>query len=217
MWITAERLADLVFPCQCSYCNAWDKSWLCSECASKVSLLSPSDKHELRSFNGVRALTEYSNIVKDVIHQAKYENQPWRLVRFSSAILNILDDVSWLEGVNLVVPMPGDPWRTWKRGYNPARLIARELANTAKLTLAHPKSFIRLGAKPQQALSMEERSARYIDESFKVIPKYWPGSMYQKCLLVDDIGTTGATLRAAVDALTRHGISVEAMVLSIGL
>ena len=38
-----------------------------------------------------------------------------------------------------------------------------------------------------------------------------------KCLLVDDIATTGATLRAATAALTASGLTVEALVLSVGL
>lgn len=217
MRITVETLADLVFPCQCSSCDAWDQTWLCPSCESQLTILSPSARHDLRSYSGLRAITEYSGVVKDILHRAKYEDQPWRLVRFTSAIVKRVTDSNWLDGIDLVIPMPGDPWRTWKRGYNPARIIGNEIARLANRPLSHPKGFTRRGSKPQQSLSMDERSNRYADELFTVNPALLPVSNHRKCLLVDDIGTTGATIRAAAGALTASGFSVEAMVLSVGL
>ena len=156
-------------------------------------------------------------MVKDILHRAKYEDQPWRLVRFTSAVVKQIRDSNWLDDIDLIIPMPGDPWRTWKRGYNPARIIANEIATLADRPLSHPKGFTRRGSKPQQSLSMDERSNRYADELFTVNPALLPISNHRKCLLVDDIGTTGATIRAAAGALAASGFSVEAMVLSVGL
>ncbi|MFM7188781.1 MAG: ComF family protein [Armatimonadota bacterium] len=155
--------------------------------------------------------------MKDVLHRAKYEDQPWRLVRFTSAIVSRISDLSWLDNIDLIIPMPGDPWRTWKRGYNPARIIANEIAVRANAQLCDSKAFTRRGAKSQQSLSMDERTNQYADDTFKVNKSLLRIQTHHQCLLVDDIGTTGATLRAAADALTNSGISVEAMVLSIGL
>jgi ComF family protein len=217
MRITVDALADLVFPCQCSSCDAWDQTWLCPSCESQLTILSPSARHDLRSYSGLGALTEYSGVVKDILHRAKYEDQPWRLVRFTSAIVKRVSDSNWLDGIDLIIPMPGDPWRTWKRGYNPARIIANEIATMANVPLSHPKAFTRRGSKPQQSLSMDERSTRYADEVFTVNKMHLSIPTNRKCLLVDDIGTTGATLRAAAGALAASGFSVEAMVLSVGL
>jgi len=217
MRVTVDKLADLVFPCQCSSCDTWDRTWLCPHCESNVTVLDPSQRHDLRAYNGVRALTEYTGVVKDVLHRAKYEDQPWRLVRFTSAIVSRISDLSWLDNINLIIPMPGDPWRTWKRGYNPARIIASEIAVRANAQLCDSKAFTRRGAKSQQSLSLDERTSQYADDIFKVSKNLNRNQTHQKCLLVDDIGTTGATLRAAADALMHSGFSVEAMVLSIGL
>jgi predicted amidophosphoribosyltransferase len=126
-------------------------------------------------------------------------------------------DVKWLDEIDLVVPMPGDPWRTWKRGFNPARLIAKEIVRTTKRPLAHPRWFTRTGSKPQQALSMDERSKRYEENVFRLDKRYFGQAERVKCLLVDDVATTGATLRAATAALTASGLTVEALVLSVGL
>ena len=217
MRITVDTLADLVFPCQCSSCDAWDQTWLCPSCNSQLTILSPSARHDLRSYSGLGALTEYSGVVKDILHRAKYEDQPWRLVRFTSAIVKQVTDSNWLDGIDLIIPMPGDPWRTWKRGYNPARIIANEIATITNVPISHPKAFTRRGSKPQQSLSMDERSNRYADEVFTVNTLRLGIPTNRKCLLVDDIGTTGATLRAAAGALAASGFSVEAMVLSVGL
>lgn len=217
MRFTMDTLAELMFPCQCSCCDKWGNQWLCAACRDQVTLFPFSESHDLRSFSGLRALTEYSGAVKEVLHKAKYEDQPWRLVRFTSAVVNRIRDAAWMEGTDVVIPMPGDPWRTWKRGYNPARLIACEISKVANLPLLQTRAFTRLGGKSQQSLSMTDRSNRYADTVFNVNVGHRNAQMYRKCLLVDDIGTTGATMRAAADALVAAGFDVEALVLSIGV
>ena len=217
MVVAMESLADLLFPRQCSHCDTWDMGWLCPSCSSQISFIQSSTKHELRSCSGVRALTQYTGIVKDVLHRTKYEDQPWRLIRFTSAVIENKPDTTWLDEIDLVVPMPGDPWRTWKRGFNPARIIGTEIARATKRPVAHPRWFTRTGSKPQQALSMDERSKRYQENVFRLNTRYFGKKEGAKCLLVDDIATTGATLRAAADTLLASGLNVELLVLSIGL
>jgi ComF family protein len=162
-------------------------------------------------------MTQYSGIVKDILHRAKYEDQPWRLIRFASAMAGHLSDAEWIDEIDVVVPMPGDPWRTWKRGYNPARVIAREISKISQRPLAHHRVFTRTGSKSQQSLTMEERSIRYESNVFTVNKHLLGHHQKVKCLLVDDIATTGATIKAASDALVASGISVEALVLCVGL
>jgi ComF family protein len=217
MKITVDTWADFLFPRQCSHCDAWDQGWLCPDCASQVTLLPPAEVHDIKAFSGLRALTQYSGIVKDILHRAKYEDQPWRLTRFTSAVTELITETHWLDEIDLVVPMPGDPWRTWKRGFNPARVIANEIAKVRQRPLAHSNAFTRRGSKPQQALTMEERSKRYETSVFKVNGPLLGSKTSGKCLLVDDIATTGATLTAATNALSAAGWHVEALVLSVGL
>jgi predicted amidophosphoribosyltransferase len=64
---------------------------------------------------------------------------------------------------------------------------------------------------------MEERSSRYESNVFTVNEHLLGRSSKRKCLLVDDIATTGATIKAASDALVASGLSVEVLVLSVGL
>ncbi len=217
MHITVDTLADLFFPCQCSHCDAWDQTWLCPTCTSQVALLQPSETHDIRCFAGLRALTQYSGIVKDILHRAKYEDQPWRLTRFASAVAGQMSDTEWLDEIDVVITMPGDPRRTWKRGDNPARVIAREVSKISQRPLSHPGVFTRTGSKPQQSLTMEERSGRYKSNVFTVNKHLLGNPQKKKCLLVDDIATTGATIKAASDALVASGLCVEALVLSVGL
>jgi len=64
---------------------------------------------------------------------------------------------------------------------------------------------------------MDERSKRYQENVFRLNKRYFGVEDGAKCLLVDDVATTGATLRAAADALVASGLNVELLVLSIGL
>ena len=214
---TVDTWADFLFPVQCSHCDTWDQGWLCPSCRQELLVMSPLTPNDLRCFQRVSALTQYKGPVKDVLHRSKYEDQPWRLVRFTQAIVEMLDEKEWFTKFDVIVPMAGDPWRTWKRGFNPARLIAKEIARKANVPLVSSKLFTRSGSRPQQTLSMDERSRRYESQTFTLSTNELDKHHFRKCLLVDDIATTGATLMAAARVFEDHGIEVQPLVLSIGL
>jgi ComF family protein len=109
----------------------------------------------------------------------------------------------------LVVPVPLHRSKYAQRGFNQARVLAREaLASLAKtdpgwrLTLA-PSALMRLRATESQAgLSPRQRRLN-VRGAFSVSD---PAAVAGKhILLVDDILTTGATARAAARALKRAG------------
>lgn len=217
MRISVDTWADYLFPVQCCHCNVWDQGWLCSTCLNDVEVIPHENTFELDSCSGIRALSVYKGLVKDIFHKAKYEDQPWRLARLAQTVAGILDEASWMSDIDIVISMPGDPWRTLKRGFNPARLIAHEIARHCGLPLAPSRAFTRLGSKSQQSLSMEERRKRYDNNIFNTNYSLLGDRKIKKCLLVDDIATTGATLDAAARALRATGFEVQPLVLSIGL
>ena len=98
-----------------------------------------------------------------------------------------------------LVPMPLHPRRLRERGFNQALEAARPLAAKYGLPLA-PESLVRMVHTPPQAgLSLAERNAN-VRDIFAA-----SGVLGKRLLLVDDVATTGSSLRSAAKTLLRAG------------
>lgn len=102
--------------------------------------------------------------------------------------------------IDLIVPVPAAPQRFRQRGYNPAQLLARELARELHLplvdALAHLGNQRQVGAGRTQRLAQAEQ-AFAVAKSNPIVGA--------RVLLVDDVVTTGATLSACAGALKAVG------------
>ncbi len=102
---------------------------------------------------------------------------------------------------DLIVPTPLHWRRRWTRGYNQSMLLARELAPV--LGLKPVNALRRTRATPTQAgLS---RTARRANVAGAFVVRDASLVRGRRVLLVDDVMTTGATLRACAAALKRAG------------
>lgn len=99
-----------------------------------------------------------------------------------------------------LVPMPMTRRRRWQRGFNQAELLATVVARA--LGLPHVRGCLvrTKDAPPQRSLSRSAR-LRNVRGAFEV--KHSPPGRH--VALVDDVTTTGATVRAAARALLQGG------------
>lgn len=104
------------------------------------------------------------------------------------------------HGVDLVIPVPLHANRLRQRGYNQALELARPLAQAHGLRLV-PQGLLRIReTAPQTALSGDARR-RNLRGAFAVNDVPDDAGV----LLIDDVFTTGATLREAATSLRRAG------------
>jgi ComF family protein len=108
----------------------------------------------------------------------------------------------------LIIPVPTATSRARQRGYDQAKLLARELARQTRLPYLDCMS--RTGQTHQHGLPRHTRLAQ-LNAAFRVRrPKAIAGA---DILLVDDVLTTGATLEAAAATLRAAGANrIEAVV-----
>jgi predicted amidophosphoribosyltransferase len=113
---------------------------------------------------------------------------------------------------DVVVPVPTPVERLVARGYNPAALLAGPVARRAgapcsALALVRPTNAIAQATLP--------RTARLAIPSGTFVVARPQDVVRRRVLLVDDVVTTGATLRSCAEALRRAGaIEVRAVTLT---
>lgn len=164
---------------------------LCGEC-----LLSPPP------FSLSRSLGRYEALLHDAIHRFKYR----RMIPVGEGLGRLMATLP-LPGLSfssfdLVLPVPLHRKKLQERGFNQSAVLAKTISRLTSLPL-DLFSFRRTEeTKPQTSLSGEDR-AENVRGAFAVSN---PSSVEGKrVLLVDDVFTTGSTVREGVRELLRKG------------
>jgi ComF family protein len=141
--------------------------------------------------------TTYDGLAKIVIGRLKYERAQAAARDIAQAIARrvALDD-----SVAIVSHVPTANARVRARGYDQARLLARELSQ--ELSLPHAALLARHGSVRQVGASGTQRRVQ-LHNVFRPLKPY----LFQNAdvLLIDDVLTTGATLEAAAAVLKAAG------------
>lgn len=204
----------------CSSCLSAPKpleaEFFCRACRTPFVDDYPLDEHDLCSvcrkslvnFDTAYSFGSYDGPLRDLIHLFKYakvETLAEPLSRLLSRTLPMA------ENFDCIIAMPMHWRKRWERGFNQAELLARPIARRYGLKLS--KHLRRARYTKSQAGLTETQRRKNLQGSFRV-PK--PERLQGKrILLIDDVFTTGATLRAAAAALKTAGASpVSALTLA---
>ncbi|ABR46948.1 phosphoribosyltransferase [Alkaliphilus metalliredigens QYMF] len=174
---------------------------LCQACESKPP-----------SFERAIAVFQYQGHIKRLIFRFKYEHEPY-LSRIMGQMLADSYEKEALE-VGLIIPVPLHYKRQKQRGFNQAELLAKYMSQQVKQPY-DPDVLIR----SQETIIMHHLTRQQREENVKqAFMVKNPGLIVnQKLLLIDDIVTTGATLKACSRVLLEAGAqSVTALTLARG-
>ncbi len=151
---------------------------------------------------------------RTIIHQIKYQHQPWLLVDLATAALE--DEVFRRHLLGAVlVPVPLHTSREQNRGYNQSVRLAQELARQLPATRV---GLLLQKIKPTLSQTRLDRTARKqnVKNSFALRPgvKIHPTQRY---IVIDDVLTTGATLHTCALVLREAGAQmIDAAALAHG-
>lgn len=218
-------ILDVLFPRTCVNCGK-QGNYICNKCdlfLSESLLIcsicgnsSPSGETHLNclnkySLNGLISIWDYEGLIKKLIYQVKYDGTTDIINEFMQKILFLmLKDknrffafLSFLNQENVCITyVPMYIKRAKRRGFNQSAIIAQELGkyfNCPRIKLLNKIT----DTKKQTGLDKEER-LQNVKESFgeaRPLPKG-----RTSVLLVDDIFTTGATMKECCKILKQSGI-----------
>jgi ComF family protein len=164
-------------------------------------------------FDRIVRLGVFTDPLKHLIHRMKYHKQ-WGLAEtLADRLLGQERTKGLLTETEVIVPVPLHRLRQITRGYNQAEVIAKRLASSCKLKLARPVVRLRHTESQANLTSVETREDNLRDAFGLVNPRSVKG---KHVVVVDDVMTTGATLRAVARALrAAKPASLSALVLAI--
>ncbi|MBE9034062.1 ComF family protein [aff. Roholtiella sp. LEGE 12411] len=204
-------LLNLFLQSHCPLCQRATSQEFCQNCTKQLQNCHHKNPSYLwRDPIPVFGWGAYGGSLKRAIAVMKYENQP-QIARPLGQWLAQAWLLNLPKGYQrpLVVPIPLHASKQKQRNYNQAALIAQSFCETTGLKLKLNYLLRMRETEAQFGLSASERE-KNLAEAFAVEQEFRRLSDVP-VLLVDDIYTTGATARSAVQTLRQCGIVVLGM------
>lgn len=232
-----KQVLDFCYPTVCAACGAIEPESLtpnlcaacddallklanaaaCLKCAKPLAYdNAPCPYCEGRGFRPIDrivALGVFDDPLKDLIHHAKY-HRAWQLAEaMADRVLATERAKMVLAETEVLVPVPLHVWRHIGRGYNQAEVIANLLSRRRKLAVKKPAVRMRPTVTQTHLHSRAKRMANLRGAFALIDPKTITG---KRVTIVDDVTTTGATLRSFARTLMDAApASIDAIVLAI--
>ncbi|MFA5854662.1 MAG: phosphoribosyltransferase family protein [Patescibacteria group bacterium] len=205
------RVFDFIFPLECIACGA-SGSHCCESCLSSVPMLPRFWKEpELRA----SAAFAYGHpLVRRLLHDLKFEQ--WSCAERPLEVLVrqwcVKIGSGWCPPGTIVLPVPLHATRLRERGFNQAMMLANIVASSLGVPCREAWLTRSLRTKPQTDV---ENRAKNVATAFQArLPASAKG---RSILLVDDVWTTGATMRSCAKTLRAAGAgSVQGFALAWG-
>jgi competence protein ComFC len=222
---TKNLILDLVLPKICLICGK-EGTYLCDPCAAQVPLIDKfvcpncqktslygqtcSDCQKSSYLNGVIYALDYKNpLVGQMIKHLKYHFIKELIHPLAKILISEIKNSHFLtnnftadESSSLVIPIPLHRKKFLWRGFNQSELLAQKIAQEFELEL---KTNVLLKIKnthSQTDLKEKERRLN-IKNTFEIKN----GSLIKEKIifLIDDVMTTGSTLKEAAKILKKAG------------
>jgi ComF family protein len=217
---------DQLYPPLCLCCEApvATADALCGACFAKLRPISapycpvlglPFEVHlgpDARSaeaiadpppFRRARSAVLYNEVARKLVARLKYGDRP-ELARFCARLMAGAGREFWADAP-VIVPVPLHRTRQFTRRYNQSAELARALGRLTGLRV-DPALVVRSRRTRQQVgLSADARS-RNVAGAFGVRAAALARLAGKPVLLVDDVITTGSTVKAVTRALNRAGV-----------
>lgn len=141
--------------------------------------------------------------VRAAIHEAKYRGSTHAFDLLAATLREYLyeSDTDFTKRSTIVVPVPLGATRKRERGFNQVETVVRQALNQHEFILDAALLIRTRETASQVSLSRLERESN-MRGAFRAAHTVDPSHLY---IVVDDVVTTGATLQAAVHALTAAG------------
>lgn len=195
---------NILFDNSCSAClNSLDRDgYLCSKCLKKLK-----EESYLKNTGDFYFCFYYEKEIRNLILDFKIRNRKNSVNDLAYLIgrplLKFIED----EKIDIVIPVPISEKRNRERGFNQVEYILE------KLNIKYDKITRVKATKHMYALKTKEDREKNIEKSFTCNLKL----SNKKVLIVDDIVTTGSTIKEICKEIRKNNENVEIKIFSVAM
>lgn len=198
-----NRVLNLILQRSCPLCDRSTSEPLCLDCLRRLErdrFTHPAQFWQERVF----AWGSYTDTLKRTISALKYDRHPELGTLLGEGLGRSWLNAGLHQGKVTVIPIPMHPEKQQQRGYNQAELISQAFCQMTG-DAHQPGGLQRIRATEALFGLSPQKREQTLSQAFEIgkgIGRNRP------VLIIDDIYTTGATARAAIQVLHRHQIRV---------
>lgn len=193
-WLSLDFITD-------PFCNVCgfpfdfqvDENMLCTSCLESRP-----------QYETARAALKYNDASRNMILGFKHADKLHFVESFVPWLKRCGDKM--LAEADYIIPVPLHRWRLLSRRYNQSALIANALANeTGHDYIAD--ALVRVRATPPQGHMSAKDRFKNVRRAFIVNQRWTPEIKGKNVVLIDDVYTTGATVKECTKALLQAGVA----------
>ena len=220
------RIVDFIAPRSCVICgrrlSPTERS-LCSVCVLHLYRttfqFTPEDNEMAQLFWGLLPVERTAALIyyeprsetAALIYKLKYGHRPDIGEDLGRIMAEEMKPAGFLDGIDILLPIPLSKKRYWQRGYNQSEMLARGMSEVTGLPVI-TKAVRRTNFRQSQTSLTRKERQENVEGTFVL---RHPEQLENKhVLLIDDICTTGATLLACSEAIKSiKGIRISILTL----
>lgn len=228
-WINECKKAAMhwVYPARCVHCNVellQQEPILCGFCTEELKytfyerFTFRSDLDEKFNPNRDENIAAFAlfyfcvdNVSQSLLHALKYQHN--QEIGYSLGVELAQKFIAHSNGIECLIPVPIHPKKKFKRGYNQSTCIAKGMKNVWGIPIDE-RSITRVKHTESQTKKDSATRLASVKDVFMVHSKHIQN--YKHIGLVDDVITTGATLKAIVSCVRAIHPEVRITIFALG-
>lgn len=195
---------DLIYPPKCMFCGeVLHSGKVCMECEKTLPYTKGDSVHQRFPYvNACYSPLYYEDGVREAVLKFKFGHREFYSVKFGEIMSECAEKNLDCGGIDVISYVPLSRKRQKQRGYNQAKLLAKEISKRTDIPLASTLKKIKnipaqSGIKDAKIRRANVIGVYSVPNAEKVRDK--------TVLLIDDVVTTGATLSECARTLKRAG------------
>lgn len=153
-------------------------------------------------FRTARAALKYDEASRPLILAFKHGDKTHMAAAFAPWLSRAGREM--LEGADMLIPVPLHRWRLLARRYNQSAILCAALSKVTGIP-AYPLALRRVRATPSQGTLSAAQRHDNVRRAFAIAPPFGDRLRNRAVVLVDDVYTTGATVRECAKTLLAAG------------
>lgn len=198
-----EKILELMFPNSCGICGKIHKNWICPKCYYKIKQELKYNKSKEDNFN-LYYIGTYQKQIRKILLKFKFKESSYLANTIIELVCKNKNMVQNIKKYDCIIPVPMYEKNKKIRGYNQSELLAKRLGKRLQIDYITNVLIKTKQNKRQSELDAHDRIEN-VKNAYSIINEELIKN--KNILLIDDIYTTGNTVKSCIKELRKVNIN----------